>query len=282
MVWISNYRPLNETIGIIGAGHLGRTLAETLVMQRFPKERLMISFGGKPSTFESIKEAGLEGNIAENKEICQRSTVIFIAIKPQSLTELKNLPFRSSSLLVSCMAGISLVSLEETLGVDVFRIMTSGPDTIKEKKGIVAVYPQNNILMDILSFMGLRAHELQNEEIMHVFTLGVCLPAAILIANKRGMNIELEHAVEVIEKEFTGFRDIFIWAGNVLPEFYSDKEQTKYIDNMCTKGGITEEIVNSLNSGSTVLDALRNGITKSKEISTFARLTLSSNSNSNH
>jgi pyrroline-5-carboxylate reductase len=44
---------------------------------------------------------------------------------------------------------------------------------------------------------------------------------------------------------------------------------------MCTKGGITEEIVNSLNSGSTVLDALSKGITKSEEISTFTRLALS-------
>jgi pyrroline-5-carboxylate reductase len=61
-----------------------------------------------------------------------------------------------------------------------------------------------------------------------------------------------------------------------LPDFDSDKEQTKYIDSMCTKGGITEEIVNSLNSASTVLDALRKGIAKSEEISSFARLALSS------
>ena len=56
---------------------------------------------------------------------------------------------------------------------------------------------------------------------------------------------------------------------------YSILRQAKYIDNMCTKGGITEEIVNSLNSGSTVLDALRKGIAKSEEISTFTRLALS-------
>lgn len=166
MIWRSNDHLVNETIGIIGAGHLGRTLAVTLVEQGFPKERLMISFGGKLSTLESIKKAGLDGNVAENKEICQKSTVIFIAIKPQSLKELKKLPFTGNSLVVSCMAGISLASLEKALGVDVFRIMTSGPGTIKEKKGIAAVYPQNGILTDILSFIGLRAHELRNEEMM--------------------------------------------------------------------------------------------------------------------
>ena len=273
MAWKNNNHPVNEKIGIIGAGHLGRTLAETLVEQGFPKERLMISFGGRPSTFESIKKAGLDGNITDNREICQKSTVIFIAIKPQSLKELKNLPFTGSSLVVSCMAGISLASLEETLGVEVLRIMTSGPATIKEKKGIAAVYPKNVILTDILSFMGLKVHEMKNEEMIHVFTVGVCLPAAILIANKRGLNTDLERAVEMIEKENSGFKDIYIWAKNVLPDFDSEKEQTKYIDSMCTKGGITEEIVNSLNSGNTALDSLRKGIAKSKEISTFARLT---------
>lgn len=281
MVWRDNYQLVNETIGIIGAGHLGRTLAGALVDQGFSKERLMISYGGKPSTFESIKNAGLEGNIAENKEICQKSTVIFVAVKPQSIGELKNLPFTSNSLVVSCMAGISLTSLEEAFGVDVCRIMTSGPGTIKEKKGIAAVYPQNYVLINILSFIGLRVYELQNEEMMHVFTVGVCLPAVILIANKRGLNMDLECAVEVIEKEYTGFRDISIWAENVLPEFDSDREQIKYIDSMCTKGGITEEIVNSLKSGNTVLDSLRKGIAKSKEISTFARLTLSEDSMNN-
>lgn len=174
------------------------------------------------------------------------------------------------------MAGISLASLEEALGVDVFRIMTSGPDTIKEKKGIVALYPQNEILINILSFTGLRAHKLQNEETMHYFTVGVCLPAAILIANERGLNIE--HAIETIEKEYTNFGEIYIWAKNVLPDFNSDEEQEKYIEYMSTKGGITEAIVSSLNSGDTFLDSLRKGIARSKEISTFARLTLSADS----
>jgi pyrroline-5-carboxylate reductase len=98
------------------------------------------------------------------------------------------------------VAGISLASLKAALGVDVFRIMTRGPNTIKEKKRIAAVYPQNDFLTDILSFIGLKAHKLQNEEMMHVFPVGVYLPAAILIANKRGLNLELESAVEVIKK----------------------------------------------------------------------------------
>jgi pyrroline-5-carboxylate reductase len=269
----------NEIIGIIGAGFLGRTLAETFIEHGFPKEKLMISYGGKPSTLESIKKAGLIGNITDNKVICQKSTIIFIVIKPQSLKELKNLPFTNNSLVVSCMAGISSASMEGALGIKVLRIMTSGPDTIKGKKGIVAVYPQNDTLINILSFLNLRVHELQDEESIHVFTVGVCLPAALLIANKRGLNIE--DSIETIDKEYCGFREIYYWAKNVLPVFDSEKAQTNYIEHMSTEGGITEAIVNSLKSGDTFLDSLRKGIARSKEISTFAMFALTGDDKNN-
>lgn len=35
----------------------------------------MIFYGGKISTFESIRKAGLIENIENNKEVCQKSTV---------------------------------------------------------------------------------------------------------------------------------------------------------------------------------------------------------------
>jgi pyrroline-5-carboxylate reductase len=43
----------DETIGIIGCGHLGRTLAEELIDHGLPRERLMISYGGSASTLET-------------------------------------------------------------------------------------------------------------------------------------------------------------------------------------------------------------------------------------
>lgn len=270
MVWKGKTPPFNETIGIIGAGYLGRNLAQILIECGFPKEKLMISYGGKISTFESIREAGLIENIKNNKEICQKSTIIFIAVKPQAIKDLENLPFTGNSIVVSCMAGVSLPSLKEELGIDVFRIMPSGPDTIKGKKGIVAVYPQNPVLSDILSFIGLKVYELQDEETMHIFTVGVCLPAALLIANKK--RLDIDYAIEVIEKEYAEFRDIYTWAKNVLPIFNSEEEEEKYVEHMSTKGGITEAIVVSLNSGEPFLYALKKGIERSKEISASTRL----------
>lgn len=260
----------NCTIGIIGCGHLGRTLANELVSHGLPKEKLMISYGGSASTLESIKRAGLFQNISNNERICRKSNIIFIAVRPQAIEELKKLSFpgNANALVVSCMAGISSASLKNALGIDVIRMMPSGPDTIKEGNCIVAVYPRNDFLANILSGLGLKFYELRDEEMMHAFTVGVCLPAALLVAGKIGMSeLDTAQASKIIGKEYPDFEEIYRWAVDVLPDFDSDDEREEYLRRTSTKGGITEAIVDSLNSGSTFTAALRKGISRSKEIS---------------
>jgi pyrroline-5-carboxylate reductase len=259
----------NDTIGIIGYGHLGRTIAEKLLEHGFPKNKLMLSYGGSSITFRKIKMAGLLENISDNKEVCRKSSIIFITVRPQAFKELKWLTFPSYALVVSCMAGISSDTLRKVLGIDVFRMMPSGPETIKANKGIVAVYPHNYTLTRILSNMGLRVYELPSEEMMHKFTVGVCLPAALIVARKRGLNTE--QAVRIIEKEFPEFAAIYTWAKDVLPNFNSEKERDEYVEKMSTRGGVTEVIVDSLNSGNMFYDALADGIAKSKAIDADVR-----------
>jgi len=255
----------DKTIGIIGCGHLGRTLAAELVAHGLPKEKLLVSYGGSASTLERIRKAGLLENISDNAEICGKSNIIFIAVRPQAIERLKGLSFSKNALVVSCMAGISSTSLKNTLGIDVIRIMPSGPDTIKDRKGIVAVYPRSDILRDILPGIGLKVFELPEEEMMHAFTVGVCLPAALLAAGR--MELGTAHAVKIMEKEYPGFEEIYTWAKGVLPNFDSDEEREEYIKKMSTKGGITEAIIDSLNSGSTFITAIRMGAARSREIS---------------
>ena len=253
----------DDTVGIIGCGHLGRTLAKALIDHGLQEEKLMISYGGSSSTLERLKVAGLLENVSDNEEICRKSNIIFIAVRPESIEGLRKLSFPKSAIVVSCMAGVSKASLKKTLGIDVFRIMPSGPDTIRDRKGIVAVYPPNDILINILSCIGLKVYELSDEESMHAFTAGVCLPAALLVAERKGL--DTDQAARIIGREYPDFKEIYIWARGVLPP--SVTEQEEYIKRMSTKGGITETIIDSLNSGDYFLDALTKGIARSKEIS---------------
>jgi pyrroline-5-carboxylate reductase len=255
----------HRIIGIIGCGHLGRSLAKGILGSGFPKERLIVSYGGSPTTLQEISQAGLHENLSDNREICRRANLIILAVRPQSFQTLDDLSIPKETLVVSCMAGISTAALKDGLGIDCIRIMPSGPDTIAARKGIAASYPQNDEVATMLSGMGLKVFALPDEDMMHTFTVGVCLTAALLVAKKR--KLDARPAVKCLEQDFPAFGEIYAWAMDTLPDLASEEEQEKYINKMCTKGGITEAIVLSLNSGSSPLVALKNGIKRSKELS---------------
>ncbi len=257
--------PTNQ-IGIIGCGHLGRTLAKVLIDHQFPRENLKISFSGNPATLESIQNAGLFENIADNDEICRKSNIIFLAIKPQDLKALKKMIISQEATLVSCMAGVSTATFQSVLGINAVRIMPSGPDTIQQGRGIVALFPHHELVSDILSFMGFEVYEAGSEEWLHPFTAGVCLPAALLVAKQ--FNLKIEEDIKTLEKEYSGlgFGDIYQWALNVMPVLESEVEPGEFIRKMMTKGGITEAIVESLRSDKDFLEAIHKGIYRSKEI----------------
>jgi pyrroline-5-carboxylate reductase len=254
-----------EIIGIIGCGHLGRTLAEELLARGFPKENLLVSYGGSASTLEGLKVAGLLENISTNQGICSRSSIIFIALRPLYLNSLRDLTFPKGTLVISCMAGVSSPSLKKALGVDVVRIMPSGPDTIKAGRSIVAVYPPSDRVKKVIISLGQTVYEISDESMMHAFTAGVCLPAAILSAEKK--ELPSAPAAKIIGQEYNDFEGIYEWAKGVLPSISSEEERESYIRRMKTKGGITEAIIDSLECGSTFLEALRRGMERSREIS---------------
>lgn len=254
-----------ESIGIIGCGHLGRAIALQLVSGGFPLDRLRVSRGKSDGSLQNILDAGLGPCLAGNEEICRDCSIIFICIRPQSLPELEDLAFPKDALIVSCLAGVSLSAIRRLLGVEAVRMMPSGPDTIREGKAIAAIYPHNKILCRILRALGLRVFELSYEEQMHIFTVGICLPAALL-ASEDDANA-IEEACRCLSRVYPDFPEICSWAGDVLPEFEREEDKKDYIRKMATRGGVTEAIVKSLERGDDLLMALKQGIKRSRKIS---------------
>lgn len=251
-------------IGIIGCGHLGQSIVESLINHGFHKENLLISYKGNPSTYEKIEKLGLSKSISENERIFNEADVIFITTKPQDIISLKTLSISQNKLIISCLAGLSVEILKSIFKTDICRMMLSGPDTIAAEKGVATVYPYNELVGCVLNKMNLRIFEISDEKDMDIFTAGVCLPAALL---QEDNEVLIKEAIHEIAKECAVFLDLYEWAKRILPSFHTESEKVEYIARMITKGGVTEAIIDSLKAGDLFITALRKGINRSKDIS---------------
>lgn len=254
----------NIKIGIVGCGHLGQAIAESLINHEFHKEDILISYKSNTSTYKKITQLGLNSCISENKKIFNEADVIFITIKPQDIMSLKEMTFSKNTLIVSCVAGLSIEILKNIFKTNIFRIMLSGPDTIISGKGVIALYPYNKLIYSILNKMKLRIFKISREIDLNIFTTGVCLPAALLYEKDE---VEIEKAVNEIGIDCAVFLNLYDWAKKVVPPFNTEIEKTQYISRMITKGGITEAIMDSLKSGEEFITALRKGIARNNDIS---------------
>lgn len=251
-------------IGIIGAGHLGRALALAHRQAGYQDHQILISHGNRRETLDEINAVGLGGNVTSNEEIFQKASLVFITIRPQSLISLSGLPVAPSTIVISCMAGITTRILQDLWNIPVHRMMPSGPETILARKSIAGLYPGSPVIRDHLTKIGLEVIVVSDEEQMHDITAGVCFPAALLVARDRKMDIEKE--IRAGEAFGSLYSRVLFWAFTVAPQDLSGPERTAYINRMSTPGGITETVCRSIREGNSLHQAYLDGISRCREI----------------
>lgn len=254
----------DRKVGIVGCGHLGQSIALSLIKNGLNRETLFLSSRGNPKTQSRLQTLGLAQNLKTNQEIFQKAGIILITIRPQDLPELKKTMVPGKGLIVSCMAGVPISLINTALNAPVCRMMFSGPDTIEQESGVASMFPEHEDLKLLLRCMNLTHIRSKSENDLDVFTAGVCMPAAIL---KAGHRDEAQKAIYEIADEYPLFSELYQWAVSVLPHFQTEKERNQYIEKMVTKGGVTEAIINSLCSGASFDAALRAGVSRTKQIS---------------
>lgn len=252
-------------VGIIGVGHLGITMARVFLKCFLPVQNLFISFKGSPQTKKLIEELGLSGQVVPIEDLCGTADVVFIFIRPQSFIDFKINSIGMNTLFVSGMAGVPLTSLEKVFGENVYRIMTSGPDTIHQNKAMAAIYPSNETVNQIVTASGFAPTILNEEQDMHYFTVGFCLPAALVLAKKLGIDVEI--APTGLNPGYAIIRQLYAWANGVIPEFTSVEKAEDYIRKMATPGGITEAILINLEKNRDLSQAVAAGVERSIAIS---------------
>ena len=165
-------------IGIVGAGHLGTSLARIFLSRGWSAEELLVAHRGSRASLEALEALNLADRSAPTPRVFE-SDVVFITVRPEDLAAFRGMEIPSRTILVSCLAGIPVATAQALLAHPVIRVLPSSPTSLEEGKGIAGVFPGNSGVETLVSSLGIVVHPLKDEEDFHSFTACLCLPARV-------------------------------------------------------------------------------------------------------
>ena len=261
----------NHSLGIFGAGHLGRAVASGLLAAGFPRAQLAIGHRGSSATYQRLVADGLAECAVDCETLVREAKMLLYIVRPQDYRAIAEFPVREDALLLSLLAGVPLqhlpVSLADSQRV---RVMPSAPDTFYQRNGIAALYPADHaIVRELLTTLALRVFPLPCEESMHAFTaFGPCLPIALTYWEGLGKQVEENELLDsAAQYGLTDFSALLAWARTVQPQHASAEEGKRYVLQAATPGGVTEAILREIDNGQNLSLALERGIMRSRELS---------------
>lgn len=260
----------DSTMGLFGAGHLGKAIAKGLLEAGFPRRNLAICYRGSEETDRELAIAGLADLVASREQVVRQSRILLYLVRPQSYQAIRDFDLRDDSLFISFLAGISLNNLPVHVpDARRVRVMTSAPDTLRQRNGIAALYPPDSPLTrEMLDSLGLRVVPLEQESDIHAFTaLGPCLPIVLTYWESASCNIDEQELLETAKKfGLPDYQPILQWAHSVRPRQLFPKEIDRYLDQAATPGGVTDAILSAMRVGMSLSAALQRGIERSQEL----------------
>ena len=255
---------INEKkIGMVGFGHLGSSIAEALVNKGFPKSNLMISHRGSIETTERVSDLKLESCVRDTEYLMKNSEVIILAARPQNIKEIAENCVSKDTLILSFMAALPLKALNSFFDCRILRVMCSGPESISGGRGISTLMPSDKDACGFLKACGIREFEVKNEDEIDAFTAGICIPPIL-------MNISIDRneryaALNKMALRFPVYRELSDWIEAEL-ELSSSESNKKSLENVSTKGGVSEAMVSALLGGASFLSSVERGIERCAEL----------------
>ena len=255
---------INEKkIGMVGFGHLGSSIAEALIKGGFPKSNLMISYRGSRDTMDRVKGMKMENCVRDPEYLMKNSDIIILAARPQNIREITENHVRTDTLILSFMAALPLSALSSFFDCRISRVMCSGPESISGGRGISTLMPSDKDAHEFLRVCGIREFEVENEDEIDAFTAGICIPPILM--NIRVDRKERDAALINMALRFPVYRELSGWieAELALSVLENDK---KSLENVSTKGGVSEAMVSALLGGASFLSSVERGIERCAEL----------------
>ena len=177
-------------IGFLGAGQMATALAKGFVAAQFLKESDVVAFDPVPAAARSFQAAVSGSTFAgSNAEVAAHCDVLFLAVKPQQMTEVMQQVKESASsdkLFVSIAAGVTLANLSAGLNSQrVVRVMPNTPCLVGKgasafARGAGASAADGERVRELLSAVGL-AFELDEKLLDAVTGLSGSGPAFVYV-----------------------------------------------------------------------------------------------------
>ena len=259
-------------LGIFGAGHLGRALAQALLAAGLPRGQLLLSHGGTAATATALREAGLGDRVVPAAELAAKSKLVFYVVRPQAVDAIAGLAMRPDAQLVSFLAGIDRAAIPAATA-NRLRAMISDPATLAKKNGIAALYPADATIEALLAALGMRVSLLPFEATCQAYTaLATCLPMAAAWCLGNGKPIDRAALFALGRRyDIAGYPAIVDWAIEICPKHVGRAALDTYLTHAATPGGITEAVLNGLGDGDTIATALERGVARCEELARATR-----------
>lgn len=155
---------MDKTFGFIGCGNMGKAILKGLIDSgQASKNRIIVSTK-RQSTQDSIHDLYGVTVTGNNREVAEKSDILFFAVKPYAYEEVMNevqSALKKDTLIIGMAAGVTLEKMGKFLGDNhkLVKIMPNTPVAVAE--GVIAMsYSRNlsqediDMISSLLSVMG--------------------------------------------------------------------------------------------------------------------------------
>ena len=237
---------------VIGAGNMGLTYAEGMAASSYLNKRKLMVYDVSADNIISLKEMEMFDVYEKLEDALPKADVIFVAVKPFHADELfqRMKPMMSSEqIIVSLMAGVTIESIQQGLGVKkVVRTMPNLPAQVG--KGVTSFTESEEVsrvellmIRNLLDTTGASIH-VKNQKFIDASTgISGSGPAYVFYF----MNSMLEAALKMgfsendsrvlVSQTFEGAVELFN---------QNDLSPTLWMDRVASKGGTTRAALDSM------------------------------------
>lgn len=144
------------TIGIIGVGDIATAIVEGLAGAEDPPGSLVLSPRGRDHVASLVQRfPGLVTVAEDNQAVADAADTVIVAVLPEQMAEvLEPLTFRSSHVVISALAGVTIAEVRAAVGVDVPVIRAIPMPPVRNRAVATVVTPEHPAATEIFDVLG--------------------------------------------------------------------------------------------------------------------------------